>query len=392
MNKKQLLETAGIQAGNWVENLIPFKPRPRFGSGHFAFAVVLTFTFFTFPGTVYTATTTTISQSSQPDTKPRNQPSDQVMTPLTKAIEENNTVSDSRAEIIAALITSFAAVIAASFSLWIAYRNSKTQEKIAEFNRNTQTEITKLEGKLTRNTQTEIAKLNDQLTLNTQTEITKLESKLTGDMLRDARLEEHVFNSLQWLSGGTQKRSIGIAVIDANWENKKLSHLRETWISVLVAQAVYLLAEQDRKETKQRQHEITNANNILRILEKTVKETELLDNRHVKELERALAAREEEEKATKGNSKHGPELPEKSVEQWQKLANEINRILEKTAKETELLDDKQVKELPRALDAIKVDSKHRLELPEEVVKQWQKLVDDAKAKKKPQCWLRLFIS
>ena len=130
-------------------------------------------------------------------------------------------------------------------------------------------------------------------------------------MLRDARLEEHVFNSLQWLSGKTQRRSIGIAVIEANWENEKLSHLRATWTSVLVAQAVYLLAEQEREEGKQRQHEITNLNNILRILKKAT-ETKLLDDRHVTELQRAL-------KAGKDNSMHGLELPEEVETQWQKL-------------------------------------------------------------------------
>ena len=364
MNKKQILETAGIKAGDWKDNLNPFKPRPKFGSGHFAFAVLLTVAFFTFPGTVYSAKIITTSQSSQPDLKPGNQSNIKIEEPSTKAIDnylkdsnkqltdlekaikqikENKTTLERLAVIIAAVIT-------AAITLLVAWLNSKTQKKI-----------------------------------------TKLENELTRDMLRDARLEEHVFNSLQWLSGGTQKRSIGIAVIDANWKNEKLSHLHETWTSVLVAQAVYLLAEQKRKKNKQRQHEITNANNILKILQKALNEKKLLINQqHVEELQRALDARKKQKEATKGNSKHDPELPEKSVELWQKLANEINRILAKTPTETK---DKQVKELQRALNAIVVDNKHGLELPEGAEKRWEKLVYDAKAKlKKPQCWLKLFIS
>ena len=89
MNKKQLLETAEIKAGNWEDNLTPFKPRPRFGSGHFAFAVVLTFTFFTFPSTVYTATIVTKSQSLESGTKPGNQSNIKIEEPSTKAIGDS---------------------------------------------------------------------------------------------------------------------------------------------------------------------------------------------------------------------------------------------------------------------------------------------------------------
>lgn len=115
--------------------------------------------------------------------------------------------------------------------------------------------------------------------------VARFTARWNADASKAARLEEHVFNSLQWLSGGTQKRSIGIAVIDANWTT--LPNLHETWTSVLVAQAVYLLAQKGRKKTTQ--HELTNANSILRILQK---KDVRLDNNRVTELERALKARE----------------------------------------------------------------------------------------------------
>ena len=280
--KKQRLETAEIKLDNWEDNLIPFKPRARFGSGHFAFAVVLMFTFFTFPSTVSADTTENTSPSSISIPKPGNQPTSQIQEPSTKTIDES-------LEGINKLLTNLKGDI--------------------------QRDIEQIEEKQT-------SWLTPQvlvpLTVGALGTISGfIIALITAFSNLSIKREEHVFNSLQWLSGGTQERSIGIAVIDANW--KKFPHLHETWTSVLVAQAVYLLAEQQREETKQRQHEITNANNILRILEKTRKETELLDDKHVKELERALAARVEEEKATKGNSKHGLDLPGEVVKQWQNL-------------------------------------------------------------------------
>ena len=109
-----------------------------------------------------------------------------------------------------------------------------------------------------------------------------------------------MFASLDYFSGGTQRRSIGLAVIQANWE--KMTHLHSTWLSVLVAQAVYLLSEQDRKKTSQ--HEITNLNNIRHLLCK--KEVSLTDDQ-LRELRRALAAR------NKGN---GLELSEDDLKRW----------------------------------------------------------------------------
>lgn len=55
------------------------------------------------------------------------------------------------------------------------------------------------------------------------------------------RLQAHVLDSLKWFGGGTQKRSIGIAVIEGSWAT--FPYLQPTWISVLANQAVYLLAQ-----------------------------------------------------------------------------------------------------------------------------------------------------
>ena len=69
----------------------------------------------------------------------------------------------------------------------------------------------------------------------------------------------------------------------------------------------HVLAQQERKKTTQ--HEITNANSILRILRKT---SVRLDEDRVTELERALKARE-------GDTQHGLDLPEEVLREWQEF-------------------------------------------------------------------------
>ncbi len=215
MDNKHLSETAGIKAGNLEDNLTPFKPRPRFGSGHFAFVVMLMFTFFTFPGTVYTATTTNISQSLPSRTKPRNQSNSQVRESSEK-------------------------------------QTDKSQEEI------------------------ENSLKNHKETTNS------IEQETDRDKLPDW-LEVVIIPLLT---------TVGVAFLNNNL-------------------------------TSDTQEKITKLNNIFRILEKALDDKKLLiDDQHVQELKRALKARAEEEKATKGNSKHGLELPEEVVEQWKKLVDD----------------------------------------------------------------------
>jgi len=76
-----------------------------------------------------------------------------------------------------------------------------------------------------------------------------------------SRLEEHLFRSLEFFSGRTQRRSIGIAVVSANWD--QFAHLRPTWVSLLVSQAIYLLTE---SESHKKTHELRNLQDIVNIL------------------------------------------------------------------------------------------------------------------------------
>jgi hypothetical protein len=74
-------------------------------------------------------------------------------------------------------------------------------------------------------------------------------------------LRRHVLDSLKWFEGKTQKRSIGIAVIEGNWET--FEDLRPTWLAILTNQAVYLLAKPVKGNTA---HERVNLERIMNLL------------------------------------------------------------------------------------------------------------------------------
>jgi len=86
-------------------------------------------------------------------------------------------------------------------------------------------------------------------------------SKETHLHQKDERIATSLFNSLQWFEGRTQKRSIGISIVDAQWNN--FEELREVWTSVLVNQAIYLSTQSNAKD---RLDEIANFDFIVEIL------------------------------------------------------------------------------------------------------------------------------
>lgn len=76
--------------------------------------------------------------------------------------------------------------------------------------------------------------------------------------------EARLLDSLKWFEKGTQPRSIGLSIVEANWESTP--ELRSTWTSVLVNQGIYLLAEKSKDEVAQ--HELENRRRIVKLLKK----------------------------------------------------------------------------------------------------------------------------
>jgi hypothetical protein len=82
---------------------------------------------------------------------------------------------------------------------------------------------------------------------------------------KEDRLESHLFESLKWFERGTQKRGIGLSIIEGNWEDVQVLH--PTWTAVLVAQAVYLVAEKPKKK-ELTAHELENRRRVCSLLKR----------------------------------------------------------------------------------------------------------------------------
>jgi len=75
------------------------------------------------------------------------------------------------------------------------------------------------------------------------------------------RTWELLLESLKWFEGGTQKRSIGIALVETKWEYQK--EFRARWASILVNQAIHLLT---RKKGCHARHERANLYRMMNFL------------------------------------------------------------------------------------------------------------------------------
>jgi hypothetical protein len=82
---------------------------------------------------------------------------------------------------------------------------------------------------------------------------------------RNQRTWELLLESLRWFEGGTQPRSIGIALVESKWDHHK--EFRRRWTSILVNQAIYLLT---RKKGRDAIHERANLYRIMKLLIETV--------------------------------------------------------------------------------------------------------------------------
>lgn len=75
------------------------------------------------------------------------------------------------------------------------------------------------------------------------------------------KIRDYLYDSLKWFDGGTQRRSIGISVIEASWAS--LQEFRGTWIAVLANQAIFLLEESGQKDAA---HEVANLDRMMELL------------------------------------------------------------------------------------------------------------------------------
>jgi hypothetical protein len=74
------------------------------------------------------------------------------------------------------------------------------------------------------------------------------------------KTEENFFRALNWLTGGSQKRNIAIAAIEAYWYDERL---RDLSIPLLTNSAIYLLLESKQRDAA---HEINNLTRMMTLL------------------------------------------------------------------------------------------------------------------------------
>ncbi|MFZ4699495.1 MAG: hypothetical protein ACOYMG_05555, partial [Candidatus Methylumidiphilus sp.] len=92
----------------------------------------------------------------------------------------------------------------------------------------------------------------------------KKEREIAAKESEHLKQRDILYESLKWFEGGTQKRSIGIAVVNTSWNGYK--EFRPLWIEVFLNQAIYLLTTSEEK-TKFHEHD-----NLRRIMDLLVRE------------------------------------------------------------------------------------------------------------------------
>jgi hypothetical protein len=75
------------------------------------------------------------------------------------------------------------------------------------------------------------------------------------------RYEQIILSSLDYFTGKTQRRNVGIAMLQGAWS--KAPHLRSIFVPLLVNQALYLLEESEQEEAR---HERENLDRIMELV------------------------------------------------------------------------------------------------------------------------------
>jgi hypothetical protein len=147
---------------------------------------------------------------------------------------------------------------------------------------------------------------------------------------------EIFLDSLGWFEGGTQKRNIGIAIVESEWDKKDNKDFRSRWTSVLTNQAVYLLT---RKPTKGKEKEpvFHEEQNLIRIMDILMEKADVKENYKNEFLFLTYAFKNHinnpESKKLKHLNQRIKELNYQKKEKW------INYFSDKNSEMSKLLDD-----------------------------------------------------
>lgn len=119
-----------------------------------------------------------------------------------------------------------------------------------------------------------------------------------------AKRDGYLFQAFQYFDGGTQRRNIGIAIIEGLWQ--EAPHLKGLFVPLLVNQAIYLLTGSDQSEAR---HEQDNLWRVIRLATDPADPSEGFTG-HYQRLLRAI----EEKKA--GRARAGVSVDAKVLDEW----------------------------------------------------------------------------
>ena len=119
-----------------------------------------------------------------------------------------------------------------------------------------------------------------------------------------SKRDEYLFQAFRYFEGGTQKRNIGISVIEGLWQ--VAPHMKGMFIPLLVNQAIYLLTGSEQLEA------LNERDNLRRIMELLLGVAGPRDGfrSHYDELLRVL------EKKRAGQIKTGISVEGEAIEEW----------------------------------------------------------------------------
>ncbi|VVB97551.1 Uncharacterised protein [uncultured archaeon] len=115
--------------------------------------------------------------------------------------------------------------------------------------------------------------------------------------------DEIFYHALDWLSGKSQRRNLGIAAIEAYWENNRF---RDMSISLLINSAIYLILESHQEDAE---HELNNLSRMMNLV-LNVKQVSKRHRFHYNSLYDALKKAKSREKQEKGLVIPGEKLDE----------------------------------------------------------------------------------
>jgi hypothetical protein len=139
-------------------------------------------------------------------------------------------------------------------------------------------------------------------------------SLVTGNAERALRRDDQLFQALSWFEGKTQRRSIGIAYVEAHWRGGSAvdaARYQRTWIPVLVNQAIYLLTGSKSVDS------LAEQNNCERI--RSLLESAALADDQRKALERAFDKAEASHPPMQNKSHGGVRLDPDQRDAWKRL-------------------------------------------------------------------------